>query len=167
MTGQGRFNGKNGFVNVLEPVRLSDLADGTSHTAAQSEIVYTDNLSLRRLQNVWFVSSSMLLPAQWPVFLEACDAVPELSIHVATTVRGLTWFGLELYQHSRPPQHRACENGQSGNDAGVFPAASHHAAGAHVLMADGSVRFVSENIDGHVWESVGTRNSGDNVSPEF
>lgn len=165
--GTGWVYGKNGFVIDLQPVRFSDLRDGASNTAAQSEILYTDNASLQRLRTVWFVSPPMRTPAQWPAFLEACEALPETVSHASTDVRGLCWFNGETYDHARPPQHRKCENGRQGSETGVFPAASAHVAGAHVLMCDGRVRFVSENIDGHIWEAIGTRNSGDALSSEF
>ncbi len=38
---------------------------------------------------------------------------------------------------------------------------SEHAGGAHVLLGDGSVRFISEYIDGFVWVGLSTRNGGE------
>lgn len=42
-------------------------------------------------------------------------------------------------------------------------ARSLHTGGVHVLMGDGAVRFVSNNIDSVVWSSLGTVNGGEVV----
>jgi prepilin-type N-terminal cleavage/methylation domain-containing protein/prepilin-type processing-associated H-X9-DG protein len=41
---------------------------------------------------------------------------------------------------------------------------SHHAAGAHFLFVDGSVRFLSYSIDPAVFDSLGTKDGGEIVS---
>lgn len=43
---------------------------------------------------------------------------------------------------------------------------SEHVGGAHILLGDGSVRFISEFIDGFVWVGLSTRN-GSEVIGEF
>lgn len=167
--GSGWIYEQNGVVNVVDfpyPIRLSDITDGVSNTACQSEVLYTDN-SLKRLRTVWFVSPAMRTIALWPAFLQACESLPETGGYVSTSFRGESWTVLELYNHARPPQHRTCENGFQGIDGGVYPATSEHNTGAHTLMLDGSVRFVSQSIDGKLWEALGTRNSGDAVSSSF
>jgi len=45
-------------------------------------------------------------------------------------------------------------------------ARSYHVGGVHVLMADGAVRFVSENIDLGTWQAIATR-GGEEVVGEF
>ena len=42
-------------------------------------------------------------------------------------------------------------------------AASLHTGGVTVAMCDGSVRFVSENLDITVWRGLGTRDKGEVV----
>jgi hypothetical protein len=37
-------------------------------------------------------------------------------------------------------------------------ARSYHTGGVHAGLADGSVKFVSNNIDLRVWQAAGTRN---------
>jgi prepilin-type N-terminal cleavage/methylation domain-containing protein len=42
--------------------------------------------------------------------------------------------------------------------------ASHHTGGAQVLLGDGAVKFVSENISSTVWQAMGSRAGGETVS---
>ena len=46
-------------------------------------------------------------------------------------------------------------------------ASSYHAGGVNIGMADGSVRFVSDNISFATWQAMGTRRAGDIVGPDF
>ena len=43
-------------------------------------------------------------------------------------------------------------------------ASSRHKGGVHLLLSDGSTRFVSENIDRNVWRAIGTRAGGEVVN---
>ena len=40
---------------------------------------------------------------------------------------------------------------------------SYHVGGAHAVFADGSARFISENISGTIWVAIGTPRGGDAV----
>jgi prepilin-type N-terminal cleavage/methylation domain-containing protein len=64
-------------------------------------------------------------------------------------ISALTWFGI-------PP------NGLNR----WFAPSSFHPGGLHVLLADGKVRFVSENIDYNTWRELGSRASG-NPLPDY
>jgi hypothetical protein len=44
-----------------------------------------------------------------------------------------------------------------------FAARSQHVGGAQVILADGSVHFISENTSTEVYQSLGTRNGGEVV----
>lgn len=52
----------------------------------------------------------------------------------------------------------------TNNDERENAYSSYHTGGAHVLMGDGTVRFISENIDlVQVWQALGSRNGGEVV----
>lgn len=81
-----------------------------------------------------------------------------------------------------PPNAVSCTNDTNGNSDSTSPllsASSFHTGGAHCLLADGAVRFISDNIDtGNlsvaaslggrspygVWGALGTKSGGDIVT---
>ena len=44
---------------------------------------------------------------------------------------------------------------------GIFPSRSRHTGGVQILLADGSGRFVSENIDLATWQGLGSVRGGE------
>ena len=85
--------------------------------------------------------------------------------------RGYSWFYAKIwtwaYNTMRTPNPELpdCYSYNSGA-IGNVPARSQHQGGVHILLADGSVRFVSENINLGVWRNLGDRDDG-NVVGEF
>src|SRR5258708_905355 len=69
-----------------------------------------------------------------------------------------SYHSTSQYFHVTPPNFRSC----------MFPpgriattASSRHAGGVHVLVCDGSVKFVSSSINLGVWRGFGSRNGGE------
>lgn len=77
-----------------------------------------------------------------------------------------------------PPNSPSCIQDNWGDTWGLISAGSYHTGGVQVVLADGSVRFISENIDtGDIsqpgpgvnggespyglWGALGTKNSGE------
>jgi prepilin-type N-terminal cleavage/methylation domain-containing protein/prepilin-type processing-associated H-X9-DG protein len=83
-------------------------------------------------------------------------------------------LGLTFYTHTLPPnwnklsntgvQHYNCI--ASDFNSAHMAASSYHTGGANVCMGDGSVKFVSENVDFGVWQAVGSCKGGDIASLE-
>jgi prepilin-type N-terminal cleavage/methylation domain-containing protein/prepilin-type processing-associated H-X9-DG protein len=79
---------------------------------------------------------------------------------------------LNTYSHTLPPNWNKKKTnqtqyncGDSGNLNVMHTAASsYHQGGVNVCMADGSVRFVSDEVDTVAWFGAGTRSNGETVS---
>jgi prepilin-type processing-associated H-X9-DG protein len=57
-----------------------------------------------------------------------------------------------------------CDWDTSTTNIDLKTASSYHEGGVHVLMVDGSVHFVGENIDQRVWIGAGSINGGETTS---
>lgn len=69
-----------------------------------------------------------------------------------------------VYTHVMEPNSRNCHF-HSGFVDGNFlvTASSQHPGGVNVVMGDGHVRFVHENIDLNIWWSLGSRDGGESI----
>jgi prepilin-type processing-associated H-X9-DG protein len=47
-----------------------------------------------------------------------------------------------------------------------MPPSSYHPGGVNVLLGDGSVKFVKNNIDRQVWRALGTISGGEVLSAD-
>jgi prepilin-type N-terminal cleavage/methylation domain-containing protein len=71
------------------------------------------------------------------------------------------------YSHTLTPNSRRRDCIRDvGFDRGHLAARSFHVGGAHVVLADGAVRFASDNIDEMVWRAVGSK-AGNEVIGEW
>ena len=169
-------------------VRFSDITDGMSNTAAFSESLIglasqvvsapTTNQERRRTYiNVACVWASSTVPPATAGLANGYMAPADPSLFEAMTVaisrgwagqRGAGWIhGREYwtaYNHYHTPNSNIPDMGTCGN--GIFGARSEHVGGVHVLLSDGSVRFMSENMDLGTWRAIGTR-SGAEVIGEY
>jgi prepilin-type processing-associated H-X9-DG protein len=123
-------------------VRLAEITDGTSNTFAIGE--RASNLAYATWTgavNGGMVKNLSRLPGsedqEWPVFVLA---------HTGTVIEG------------------QLPNNHTGH-ADDFT--SRHPGGVNFLFADGSVRFVNDNIDEVTWVAFGTRAGGEIVTSSF
>jgi prepilin-type processing-associated H-X9-DG protein len=72
-------------------------------------------------------------------------------------------YGDTLYNHGLTPNSSTFDCGATSGNTGLTAARSRHSGGVMALLCDGSVRFVSENIDLAIWRSLATRMGGEVV----
>lgn len=149
----------NGMFGQNSSIRLDDVKDGLSNTAMFSEHAkgtwddtIIDPLSdLYNLQGVWTENQ----------FIDACGSLaPQTAgVYQYDVESGQTWLEGNMnwtrYNHVRTPNRINCKNGFTWDGAIMNPS-SWHANGVNLLLGDGSVRFVSENINRETWRALGT-----------
>ena len=99
-------------------------------------------------------------------FRAACDQLTEttaLGIQQRSNA-GHTWLEGNMswtrYNHLLGPGRPSCNNFLTWYGV-AMSANSHHKGGVHVLLGDGSVRFVGYSIDVSVWRALGTISGGE------
>jgi len=161
----------NGLFAEIGSVRASQVVDGLAHTAAFSE----------RLRGSGGDGLGVPERDVYPQFafvrtaddqLKACAIAARAGAGIDAyyfTRSGSRWFwtGREqtLYVHAQAPNGAVpdCSFGGSMPAMGMVTARSHHPGGVHLLMGDGSARFVADSISVEIWRGFGTRNGGELV----
>jgi prepilin-type processing-associated H-X9-DG protein len=177
--------GPNGSVTSGVPpapfVKLANITDGTSNTAAMAEVCRGPNATPGTARD-----------PRTDCF-ETPGAVPATSAAAARTYlnsqnwqtalfaggngwgqnpawryRGYPWREGSIwrtgYNHLMPP-NTACWRPGPPNDwyQLITTASSFHTGGVNVLFCDGSVHFVSSSINADTWTAIGTRAGGETV----
>jgi prepilin-type processing-associated H-X9-DG protein len=132
--------------------RTRDVTDGTSNTIAMGEFA-------RATTSTSFGSVAVIGAGSTTA---ACNAtfnkgtmtyINASSVFTSDTWRGYRWGDGRSYfaaiNTNIPPNSASCifssTEGHWGD--GIFSMGSYHTGGGHVLMADGAVRFISQNIN--------------------
>jgi prepilin-type N-terminal cleavage/methylation domain-containing protein len=157
-------------------VRVSEVVDGLSNTAAVGEKLRGsgDPGRFDRRRDAWF-SGWMDIAGRYPTpdeALAACSALTGPPTDF-TPFTGWKWsipsFRSSLYNHLATPNSLVpdCSVGSRrghGEHLGSFAASSLHTGLVNVLILDGSVRSISENVDHGLWRGLATRNGGEVIS---
>lgn len=168
---------------------LRDVTDGSSNTILVAERVHgmSSNASLRLVfgdaaENIsGFQTSPVICRAQ------ASGHRYNAGVSVSAVGMGELWAAGNCPRNTvntiLAPNSASCVQGGFGciGCPGIYTVSSLHVGGAHVLMADGSVRFISESIDTGdlsaappvsgrspygVWGALGSRNGGEVISDQ-
>ncbi|MEO2036770.1 MAG: DUF1559 domain-containing protein [Planctomycetaceae bacterium] len=162
---------------------ISDILDGSSNTILMAELVRSQG-GLAILGGTAIIGGTDLDPT---ICLNAFDPAKKRDFAPGTTMRG--WSGdrwcdsnvsMTGFNTVLPPNSPRCSNDTWDGRWGVYSTQSRHTGGVQVLLGDGSVRFISENIDSGnksasdpggnagdspygVWGALGTKNGGETV----
>ncbi len=169
----------NGFIGNVSgafvhgrSTRPFEFRDGFSNTILFSEKLIGDGNGshFTRQTDFYFASPYQISTADNAV--QACSSLAQPDpTHVSYC--GWTWiFGgwnSTWYNHILPPNSRIpdCSEGtyaMAGGGSGAYPARSFHTGGVNAVFADGSTRFLSDQIDIFVWRSLSTRGGEENNS---
>ena len=156
-------------------IRIGDIIDGTSNTACMSESLLGDGAE--SFAGGTPPAKSQLVYAYLNTFPASMDdaACAAPTMWNRDRRRQFLWFSGEIrntsYNHYYNPNDRRwdCITNSSAlgyTAIGWKAARSQHVGGVHLLMCDGAVRFVSENIDNNTWRGLATR-AGNEVVGEF
>jgi prepilin-type N-terminal cleavage/methylation domain-containing protein len=145
-------------------VRIQDITDGTTQTAAISEHVIGDfnNAISSRGDTFW----PQTTPATPDAAFQQCAAIDatNLTFQRFSNIGGPWLYGYHstsIYFHVAPPNQRSC----------MFPpgrimttAKSNHPGGVMLGTCDAAVRFVADDVDVAVWRALGSRAGGEVVA---
>jgi prepilin-type N-terminal cleavage/methylation domain-containing protein/prepilin-type processing-associated H-X9-DG protein len=141
-----------------------DITDGSSNTAAFSEMLLGSGSASPSGSSVADPQRELLLlPGGPPTTQGAC--VPGVGDWWAN--RGVRWlqgsYGYALYNHFYAPNASTHDCNNQFRTHALTAARSAHSGGVTVLLCDGSVRFIGENIDLDNWRALATRGGGEVV----
>ena len=72
-----------------------------------------------------------------------------------------------MYTHTQVPNYQGGDCTDASFNRSHIQARSYHSDGVNVCIADGSVRFVADNISLTTWKALGTRAAGDLLGSDF
>jgi prepilin-type N-terminal cleavage/methylation domain-containing protein/prepilin-type processing-associated H-X9-DG protein len=152
-----------GFFWSRNEAKFRDVLDGLSNTIAAAEI---STGALRREVNSDYVRSITTMASNSHVLTpqfckEGVHIDPERPQYYTRAanisgniknLRGARWAdGRPMYAAVHiclPPNSPSCSRNNSDNNYGVYSAGSRHQGGAHVLMGDGAVIFMTDSVEG-------------------
>jgi hypothetical protein len=136
---------------------MTDLGDRDIRTAASWEQDGTNDVNNNpsHCKNLGQISPAK--PTKWCASGEANCTPPVQLWFNQHDARGMSWANFRYSSTTMftilPPNSEVCV-GVWIDGAGTMPAASHHQGGAHVLMSDGAVVFMTDSVE------AGDRNAG-------
>lgn len=176
----------NGFFGLLNPstpadwhttnVRIAQFTDGLSNTVAVAERRITSATTYEELVSEddsvqSFCAGSVGYPRTQAELVSYGSSVPSPDISYSK-YHGRSWIsGAPLtaptYMHVFPINGRNAHlYGGEGDGNNLVTPSSQHPGGVNVLMGDGHVRFVKDQIDIEIWWAMGSRDGDDHVELE-
>jgi prepilin-type N-terminal cleavage/methylation domain-containing protein/prepilin-type processing-associated H-X9-DG protein len=154
----GTLTNADGVFFLGSAVRVKDITDGTSNTAAFSErpLGHGDGAPGGDAGNA--ADAVLELLASADPTPSACAAPGGGSWNQE---RGEKWivgnYGNTLYNHAVKPNAQTWDCMNATQQKGNLAARSPHAGGVNLLLCDGSLRFIQDSIDPIAWTAIATR----------
>jgi len=170
-------NRVKGMFHLRYSTRIRDITDGTSNTIAFAEMTTGDNDNgtyvvqrgdFARAQSLAGINPVKPTRIQMETYGQSCAAGG--GDHRSD--RGLSWgnpmmsgtgVNTIVTPNWKYPNGHECGGCGSGDARGVWATRSVHTGGSQHLLGDGAVRFISENIDFDLYQSLGSSNMGEVV----
>jgi prepilin-type N-terminal cleavage/methylation domain-containing protein len=154
-----QFNTCSGVFGHSTFTKFAWITDGLSTTIAVSETLRGDN-NVATLGDNYISTSSTAVNAQ--------DVTTCQSLAPNASDRGLSWIGgqpqYNMFSTNRVPNDVLYDCRAPNYGCTNMAARSAHPMGVVVGMCDGSVQFMSQNIDLTTYQALGTRSGGEMVS---
>jgi prepilin-type N-terminal cleavage/methylation domain-containing protein/prepilin-type processing-associated H-X9-DG protein len=155
-----------GVIYFFSRVTFGDITDGLSITAMFSEKIRGPDPRA----DMYLMLTGSTIDQTY----EACRSVRVGGDLPIMQRQGMSWaMGLMpcvWYNHVSPPNTPACVGvAMTGSRVSVtcqMPPTSYHRGGVNVLMCDGAVRYISNQISLSVWRALGTRRAEEPLGDE-
>jgi len=157
----------DGIFYINSSTTFQEIADGTSHTLFLSESILGQALPPRTPRSAANPQTVYGFARAAPLTKKSCEAT---ALWNFTNPRGFAWGNGEyrsaLYNHHASPnslQFDCMSAKLLGSLANRFAAygwraaRSYHPGSVQILLADGSGRLMSDEVDLPVWQSMATR----------
>ncbi len=169
-------SGPDGLFFQYSSVRMGDIRDGASQTVMFSEVIMG-----RGFRTAYGRGALLAIGLQPGEMLDDDPCGAGGSSPIWYSVEGWLYSGTydnALYNHTRPPndQRPNCYNQSDKNlnqclGWGVLQArmsaSSRHTHGVNLLLADGSVRFTSNDVELAIWHALATREGAEVFENRF
>lgn len=165
-------NDQIGVCNLFRNIRIADITDGTANTIAAAETIIGDGNGTSFTLGDVIRGATITFPntfatdAQLAAFSSTCAAITHYGVTGKNWINGMP--GQTFFNTLNPPNSpnvdcMECAGCAWYDGRGVITARSRHPGGAHCLIADGAVRFVSDNIDITTWQRLGAISDGNEI----
>ncbi len=161
----------DGAFNQISSIQFRDITDGLSMTAMFSERRKgTGSGQVRDPQSDLYDISNLLTESQFTFECEFLNISNPNAYSTVDADSGQNWLEGNMnwtrYNHLLGPGQMGCKNGQTW-DGNSMPATSLHVGGVNLLLGDGSVRFVSNNINLTTWRALASIAKGETNVGDF
>ncbi len=140
----------NGIMYSRSATKMKDILDGTSHTALVSEII----LSADTIDND--IRGRYYNPSHGGVLFSTLYT-PNTSVPDQ-----VDWCS------AAPAKMAPCVPSQGADLGNLYMSArSYHLGGVNLALADGSVRFIADEVSPVTYTALGSRNGSEQIDPNF